>query len=643
MNGLRALQEEVDRLISANEGAKARLLLADLWRAEPGPALAGFVASRCKRLGGGPVNCACKLAVLRSFTVEPIVSVLLAAAQISAIEVSPQIGGFNSYAQEMLDGNSSLYRFMPDIVILAVQTRDIAPDLWDNAGRLSPQEIEAAVNRVANNYRDCLEAFRSRSQAHLVIHNLELPLLPAQGILDAQRSDGQTHAIREINRKLQQMARTHSGVYVLDYDALVARHGRTQWHDEQKWLTMRMPVAANCLIHLANEWLRYLHPLTGRLCKALVIDLDNTLWGGVVGEAGIQGIVSGPEYPGAAYQAVQRALLDLHHRGILLAVCSKNNPADAMEALQHHPGLLVRPEHFTALRINWNEKSRNLREIAQELNIGIDAIAFLDDNPVERQQVRLELPEVTVIELPGDPMDYARTLREAPVFERLVLSEEDQNRGQLYVAQRHRSELQERCQSLEDFYRSLEQEVELARAGADVIPRVSQLTQKTNQFNVTTRRYSEQQIAEIIRRPDWQIITAGVRDRFGDNGLVGLAIVRTTDDACEIDSFLLSCRIIGRAVETVLLAHLIEQARSRGLKHIQGRFVPTQKNSPAKDFFSAHGFIEQERGGDGSILWSLETEASKVVSPEWIKVTFKENGHCLPASDWKHEYDLRPA
>lgn len=640
MNEPSALQTEIDRLISANEMAKARLLLADLWRAEPGPARASFVASRGERLGAGPVSCKCKLAVLRSFTVEPVVSVLLAAARVGAIEVSPQVGGFNTYAQEMLDSNSSLYRFLPDIVILAVQTRDIAPDLWENIHRLSQPEIAAAVNRVANNYRDWVDAFRTRSQAHLIIHNLELPLFPDEGILDAQRSDGQSQAIREINCKLQAMARTHSGVYILDYDALVARHGRAQWQDERKWLTMRMPIAANCLIHLANEWLRFLHPLTGKVCKALVIDLDNTLWGGVVGEAGIQGIVSGPEYPGAAYQALQRILLQLHHRGILLAICSKNNSADAMEALQKHPGLLVRPEHFTSLRINWNEKSRNLREIASELNIGLDALAFLDDNPVERQQVRLELPEVTVIELPNNPMGFARALREAPVFERLMLSTEDRNRGQLYAAQRNRSELQGKCQSLEEFYCTLEQEVELTQAGADGIPRVSQLTQKTNQFNVTTRRYSEQEIAEMMQQPDWQIVTARVRDRFGDNGLVGLAIVRTSDDVCEIDSFLLSCRVIGRAVETVLLSHLIEQARSHGLKRIQGWFVPTKKNAPAKDFYSAHGFSEQERDGDERVLWSLETEAAKVSSPKWIKVTVKENGHLENGHQVENEHQL---
>src|SRR5262249_20661572 len=184
----------------------------------------------------------------------------------------------------------------------------------------------------------------------------------------------------------------YPGVFVLDYDGLVARHGRRNWHDERKWLTTRMPIRAENLIHLANEWLRFIHPLTGKVCKVLVSDLDNTLWGGVIGEEGISGIQIGSEYAGAAYLAVQRVLLDLYQRGIILAVCSKNNEAQAIEALKQHPAMLLRPHHFAALRINWNDKATNLLEIARELNVGIDSIAMLDDNPAEREWVQTNLP-----------------------------------------------------------------------------------------------------------------------------------------------------------------------------------------------------------------------------------------------------------
>ncbi|PYX89681.1 MAG: hypothetical protein DMG68_04305, partial [Acidobacteria bacterium] len=193
----------------------------------------------------------------------------------------------------------------------------------------------------------------------------------------------------------------------------------------------------------AQEWLRFLHPLIGKVAKAVVVDLDNTLWGGIIGEDGMTGIKLGNEYPGAAFRDLQRALLDLHQRGILLAICSKNNRDDAMEALQNHPGMLLRPDHFACMRINWTDKAQNLREIAKELNIGVDSLAFLDDNPIERQQVRSHLPEVHVIELPHDPMQFARVVRQSPVFERLKLSAEDQQRGVMYQAQRERKHLEQ--------------------------------------------------------------------------------------------------------------------------------------------------------------------------------------------------------
>src|SRR6267378_6555456 len=206
--------------------------------------------------------------------------------------------------------------------------------------------------------------------------------------------------------------------------------------------------------------MRFLRPLTGKVAKALVVDLDNTLWGGVIGEDGMNGIGLGAEYPGAAFQSLQRALVDLHRRGILLALCSKNNPEDALEALEKHPGMILRPTDFAAMRLNWTDKAQNLREIAQELNIGVDALAFLDDNPFEREQVRAALPEVTVIDLGTNPLEYASTVRNCAAFERLTLSSEDQQRTEMYAAQKQRAGAEQNFQSKEDFFRFLEQEAE---------------------------------------------------------------------------------------------------------------------------------------------------------------------------------------
>lgn len=619
------LREDIDRLIAEGAAAKARLRMAELWRREPTTGAASFLAIRLDKLRGQLPLLHYKVAILRSFTVEPMVLLLRAAALAHGIDLAVHVGDFNAYAQEILDPESSLYRFAPDAVILAVRTTDVAPDLWLRFADLSPDAARTAVRRVSSSLRQWISAFRERSAASLIVHSLEQPLHPGLGVLDSQSENGQSAAILQMNRDLRQAAAAFHGVYVLDYDALMARHGREPWHDERKWLMARLPIAPNHLLHMALEWMRFILPLTGKSAKALVVDLDNTLWSGIIGEDGMNGIKLGAEYPGAAYQALQRTMLDLARRGILLAICSKNNLDDAMEVLENHPGMLVRPKHFAALRINWTDKAQNLREIAQELNIGIDSLAFLDDNPFEREQVRVALPEVTVIDLPQNPLEYATVVRDCPVFERLTLSPEDQQRTAMYAEQRQRADSEQTFQSKEDFFRFLEQEAELDPVSDLTLARVAQLTQKTNQFNLTTRRYTEQQIAEMAARPGWHIFSIRVKDRFGDHGLVGVAIAHDQGEQCEVDTFLLSCRVIGRTVETALLAHLAKSAAERGCKRLAGWFLPTKKNAPARDFYKQHGFQRQEGNGTGS-LWVLDLNNSPLRSPDWIKLKVHDGG-----------------
>jgi len=621
------LREEVDGLIAQGAFDLAARRLAELWRRDPASGTANFVTSRLdelrEKLGGKLALTKFKLAILRSFTVEPIVPLLRAEAFVYGIDLEVHVGDFNTYVQDMLDGQSSLYRFAPNAVVLAVRTGEAAPELWRDFADLAPEAARQAAERVVQGYEQWIGAFRKHSQAALIVHSLEHPSSPSLGILDSQSEAGQSGLIRQINRELLRIAEGFHGVYGLDYDALVARHGSEHWHDERKWLTARLPIAAGYLLQMAREWMRFVvpisAPLSGRTAKVLVVDLDNTLWGGVIGEDGMAGIKVGPEYPGAAYQALQRVLLDLSRKGILLAVCSKNNLDDAMEALEKHPGMLVRAKHFAALRINWTDKSQNLREIAQELNVGIDALAFLDDNPFEREQVRAALPEITVIDLPRNPLEYASAVRNCAAFERLTLSSEDQQRTEMYAAQKQRAGAEQNFQSKEDFFRFLEQEAELEPVSELTLARVAQLTQKTNQFNLTTRRYTEPQIAGMAKQPDWHIFSIKVRDRFGDHGLVGVAIAHDQGEQCEVDTFLLSCRVIGRTVETALLAHLAESARRRGRKRLVGWFLATKKNAPARDFYEQHGFERQKTDGAGS-LWALDLESSTLQCPDWIKL-----------------------
>ncbi len=621
------LRGEVDGLIAQGAFDLASRRLAELWRRDPAPATASFVTSRLEPLRDGLQNqtrdklalTKFKLAILRSFTVEPIVPLLRAEAFACGIDLEVHVGDFNTYVQDLLDSQSPLYRFAPNATVLAVRTDQAAPELWRDFADLAPEAAQAAAERVVRGYEQWIGAFRKHSQAALIVHSLERPPSPSLGVLDSQSETGQSGLIRQINRGLRRIAAGFHGVYTLDYDALVARQGSEHWHDERKWLTARLPIAAGHLLQMAREWMRFIVPLSGRTAKVLVVDLDNTLWGGVIGEDGMAGIKVGSEYPGAAYQALHRALLDLSRKGILLAVCSKNNLDDAMEALENHPGMLVRAKHFAAMRINWTDKAQNLREIAQELNVGIDALAFLDDNPFEREQVRAALPEVTVIDLPKNPLEYASAVRNCAAFERLTLSAEDQQRTEMYAAQKERAGAEQTFQSKEDFFRFLEQGAELDPVSDLTLARVAQLTQKTNQFNLTTRRYTETQIAEMAKQPDWHIFSIKVHDRFGNHGLVGVAITHDAGEQCEVDTFLLSCRVIGRTVETALLAHLAESARQRGRKRLVGWFLPTKKNAPARDFYQEHGFERQETNGAGS-LWTLDLPSSRLRCPDWIKL-----------------------
>lgn len=622
----RTLRAEADALIAAGD-AGARAVLARLWAASPDPATAPYIVGAFAKLKAAlPPDrlplAPCRVAILRSFTVEPAVPMLRAGALVGGIDATVHVGEFNAYAQELLDPAGPLYRFEPTVVILAVQTRDIVPELWDGAAGLEPGDLERAAERVVASFRSWIAALRRASKAALVIHTLEVPAHPAGGILDAQEPVSQGECIRRINRELAVLAREHAGVYLLDYDALASRRGKDLWTDERKWRTVRLPIAAGELLYLAREWVRYLHPICGRVAKCLVVDLDNTLWGGVIGEDGMDGIRLDGELRGAPYQALQRAILDLYHRGIILAIASKNNEADALEAIRTHAGMVLRPDHFAALRINWNDKATSLREIARELNIGIDSLAFLDDNPVERRWVAGQLPEVTVIELPADPMRYAAALRECPVFERLTLSSEDRQRGRMYAEQRLRAELEQAAGTIEEFYRSLAMEMEIERLApvpGELLTRVAQLTQKTNQFNLTTRRYTEQQVLELAATPATsRVYWTRLKDRFGDNGVIGVAILKLDGTVCEIDTLLLSCRVIGRTVETAFLAHLVREARAMGASTLSGWFLPTKKNAPCREYYRSQNLTLAREEDGGRQLWQLDLASADIPWPPWI-------------------------
>jgi FkbH-like protein len=616
-SGERIDREMIVKAIESHAYARALQLMSELFHGSRTLSNAQFILSRSEPIKRHLGLSSVRVAILRSYTIEPLVPILRADALLHGVDLVVHVGGFNTYPQEVRDPASSAYQFQPDVIWLAIQTRDVLPELWNNRVELGSCAFDDLMDRTRSEFQGLIKAIRSHSHAHVVLNTFDVPPFPAAGILDSQTNLSQEEAFRILNREIVRISAEHHGVHVFDYNLAVARFGRVGWYDEAKWLSIRMPFSADALPHLAAEYLRLLLPLAGRVCKALVLDLDNTLWGGIVGEDGAEGIKLGPDYPGNAFVEFQRALLDLHNRGVILAVCSKNNPADALEVLSNHPAMLLRPHHFAATRINWNNKSQNLREIAAELNIDTSAIAFVDDDPKERGEIRALMPEVCVIDLPADPAGFAFALRDAPVFERLAVSAEDKLRGDHYAAERMRVEMKTNSASLEDYYRSLAIKVEIEEARASALTRIAQLTQKTNQFNLTTRRYGEQQIAEFAAQRRCMVYALSASDRLGEYGLVGVAIVSHDAEICELDTFLLSCRAMGRGIETAFIAHIASDCARRGARSLRGWFFPTAKNAPASGFYPSHHFrLVKDDNGAGLFEYDLNR---KMEWPGWIE------------------------
>ncbi len=568
-----------------------------------------------------------RVALLSSFSIEFIHPALVALGFLNGLRIEIFQAGFGQFRQEILNPGSGLYSFSPDAVILAIEGKDWIPSLYGSYLHTLDQGTEEILSMAGDELAGLVKVFRRHSAAAMLVHNFAPPTWRQLGILDGQAKAGQVQAVHRLNEALQAMGRETSGLFVVDYAGLVSRFGALQWYDERMDHYARAPISQGALPGLATEYMKYFRSLTGQTKKCLVLDLDDTLWGGVLGEEGTMGIQLGPNYPGSAYVAFQQAILDLHTRGVILAIASKNNAADVDELFASHPHMVLKMDHFASQQINWKPKSESLVEIAKHLNIGLEHMVVTDDNPAECEQIAAALPMVTTISLPKQPELYVRALLEEGLFDSLNFSAEDQRRRELYRQRAEAETLRAQSDSLEDFYRSLDVEVIFARLDDVSLARAAQLTQKTNQFNVTTFRYSEAQLRQRLADPTWMLITARVRDRFGDNGIVGLMMAQAKQGVLDIDTFLLSCRVIGRTVETAMLGHLCEHAARRGIKSLLGRVIASAKNLPARDLFERHGFKKLDGQDSGDTSWILDLERGFVRCPEWIRVIAEMPGN----------------
>lgn len=612
--------------VAAKQPSEAATAYLRAARVDPSHATILTVGERLAELAPAlpepPAASRVRIAILGSSTLDHLQSYLEVACRQTGLSPSFYLGPFGQYAQDILNDASPLYAFAPEVILLAIHGRTLFPALYDAPFDLDIEARQAMAADVVKRITSLLHELTKRTSAHVLLHSFATPQYSPLGTLDLRDPFGQTAIFQVINNGLAQCVRQQfSSVHLIDEDRVYGRVGKRNVTDPRLWYLARVGIGEGALPALAAEYMRFITAIKARSRKCLVLDLDNTLWGGVVGEDGSHGIAIGQEAPGNAYIAFQEAILNLWKRGVILAINSKNNGADALEVLERHPDMILRPSHFAAMRINWQDKASNLVSIADELNIGLDSLVFVDDNPAECALVRSRLPEVLTVELPTDPALYRGMLLELVAFDTLALTDEDRHRGKLYAQRRERQEWESHhAGSLDDYLHDLALVVEVALADAFALPRVAQLIGKTNQFNLTTRRHTEAAVHALAKSPDSDVYSVRVHDRFGDSGLTGVAIVRKRPDVWDVDTLLLSCRVLGRGVESAMLAVLAADARASGATTLRGEFIRTAKNAPAADFYPRHGFTLVEEQGETQ-TWTLDLRTSTVAVPAWITLS----------------------
>jgi len=559
-----------------------------------------------------------KIAVLSSSTIKGIKEALFIKCYKLRIIPEILIGGYNQYNQEILDDNSQLYKFKPNLVILFIDTKSLLGDVFFDYYQLSEEKKDNLFGVIINQIKLLVDKILHNLNCKIVLHNFEVPINSPLGIIDNKQRLGFIEFVKDINSEISRQFKENNQIFVFDYDAFCSKCGKENILDYKMYYLGDIKIRFKYIPRLCEEYISYIKPLLALTKKCIVLDLDNTLWGGIVGEDGFEGIKLGPTPEGRPFLEFQRYLLSLFNIGIILSINSSNNPEDALSVLRTHPHMILKENHFASIKINWDSKISNMKKISEEINIGLDSLVFFDDDKLNREIIRTALPEVKVVDLPDDPSLYLKTLMELNDFNSYQFSEEDKKRGQMYADERKRQELNETIMDITEYLKALNMVVTIEKANSFNIPRISQLTQKTNQFNMTTKRYLEEDIKKFANSNKYLVYSARIEDKFGDNGIVGVVIVKREEKKWIIDSFLLSCRVIGRRVEETILVYILEEAKKERVNTLIGEFISTKKNIPAKEFYKKIGFelIEEKNGRQ---LWEFPIE-KEYKYPEFIRI-----------------------
>lgn len=545
-----------------------------------------------------------RIAVLGGSTVDDIKNVLELFLLESGIKPIFYQSEYNKFYEDAVFGNAELDEFRPEIVIVftsAVNIRNF-PNIADSQIGVR-EKLAAEYERFTTIW----EALQNRYHAVIIQNNFDLPYECDIGSLAAVR--GRNRFVSALNEKLAIYADSHEGFYIHDLHGLSARIGLRKWHNPSQYASYKFAMDYDVMPDVSLGLAKIIRAMLGKARKCLVLDLDNTLWGGVIGDDGVENIKIGHETPAAeAYTAWQEYVLRLKERGVILAICSKNEEEIAKSGFSH-PDSVLKLTDFIAFKANWLPKNENIAAIAKEINIGTDSLVFIDDNPVERQIVRDTMPEVAVPEVDGaDVFSYIRAIEEAGCFETVAVSGDDLKRNESYQANKARQKLSESVASYDDFLKSLNMTAEIAEFQPVYFDRIAQLTGKTNQFNLTTRRYTRAEIESMANDPHYITLYGRLTDKFGDNGLISVVIGEKKENELHILLWLMSCRVLKRGLEENMLDVLTAKAIEAGCTKLIGYYYPTKKNKMVAGLYESFGFSMVGNDDDGTV-WELSLDS----------------------------------
>ena len=533
-----------------------------------------------------------RMAITGDCATQHLATAVAGAAYEHGFHMSVFDADYDEIRAQITDPSSELYESNPEAVLIDMCTEKLYADFCS----LSVESRKTFAEEKADQIAGYWEMLLSNAKCKVLQFNF-----PGRDdrIFGNYANSIETSFVfqhRKLNLLLMEEASKHPGVYIIDLDSLQSRVGVERFCDSKLYFAARMPYSTEILPVIAEEVLKVICAMKGSIKKCVVLDLDNTLWGGVVGDDGLEGIQIGELGIGRAFQEFQVWLKELKKRGILLAICSKNDEDKAKEPFEKHPEMVLHLEDIACFVANWEDKASNIRHIRETLNLGMDSFVFIDDNPFERNLVRELIPDITVPEMPEDPAEYLNYLKSLNLFETVAFSAEDAGRTDQYRAEAKRTKARESFGSYEDYLKDLQMEAYAGPFDKFHYPRIAQLTQRSNQFNLRTVRYTQEEIEALANDDSYITLYFTLKDRFGDHGLVSVVIMKKEDGYAFVDTWLMSCRVLKRTMEDYIVNTIVSAAKSNGFNEIRAEYIPTAKNAMVKDIYKEKGFTETEPG-----------------------------------------------